>query len=64
MAASNVLYKVPSKAAMDAVDPALKEQYRNLAMAPADLVKLEQLRDVGPAQKAYARAVTEIMSAK
>ena len=33
-------------------------------MAPADLVKLEQLRDVGPAQKAYARAVTEIMSAK
>jgi spermidine/putrescine transport system substrate-binding protein len=62
--ASNVLYKVPSKAAMDAVDPALKEQYPNLAMAPADLVKLEQLRDVGPAQKAYARAVTEIMSAK
>ena len=34
--ASNVLYKVPSKAAMDAVDPALKEQYPNLAMAPAD----------------------------
>jgi spermidine/putrescine transport system substrate-binding protein len=49
---------------MDAVDPALKEQYPNLAMAPADLVKHEQLRDVGPAQKAYARAVTEIMSAK
>jgi spermidine/putrescine transport system substrate-binding protein len=62
--ASNILYKVPSKAAMDAVDPALLETYPNLAMAPADLVKFEQLRDVGAAQKAYARAVSEIMAAK
>ena len=62
--ASNILYKVPSQAAMAAVDPALLEQYPNLAMAPADLVKFEQLRDVGPAQKAYARAVSEIMAAR
>ena len=62
--ASNILYKVPSKAAMDAVDPALLTTYPNLAMAPADLIKLEQLRDVGPAQKAYSRAVSEIMAAK
>jgi len=62
--ASNILYKVPSKAAMDAVDPALLQQYPNLAMPPAELIKFEQLRDVGPAQKAYARAVSEIMAAK
>jgi spermidine/putrescine transport system substrate-binding protein len=62
--ASNILYKVPSKAAMEAVDPALLQQYPNLAMSPADLVKFEQLRDVGPAQKAYARAVSEIMAAR
>ena len=62
--ASNILYKVPSKAAMDAIDPALLKTYPNLAMAPADLIKLEQLRDVGPAQKAYSRAVSEIMAAK
>ncbi len=62
--ASNILYKVPSKAAMDAVDPALLQQYPNLAMPPAELIKFEQLRDVGPAQKAYARAVSEIMAAQ
>jgi spermidine/putrescine transport system substrate-binding protein len=62
--ASNILYKVPSKAAMDAIDPALLTTYPNLAMAPAELIKLEQLRDVGPAQKAYARAVSEIMAAQ
>jgi spermidine/putrescine transport system substrate-binding protein len=62
--ASNILYKVPSKAAMDAIDPALLQQYPNLAMAPEDLIRFEQLRDVGPAQKAYARAVSEIMAAQ
>jgi spermidine/putrescine transport system substrate-binding protein len=30
--ASNILYKVPSKAAMDAVDPALLTTYPNLAI--------------------------------
>ena len=40
------------------------QQYPNLAMPPADLVKFEQLRDVGAAQKAYSRAVSEIMAAK
>ena len=62
--ASNILYKVPSKAAMEAIDPALLTTYPNLAMAPADLIKFEQLRDVGATQKAYARAVSEIMAAK
>ena len=62
--AENILYKVPNKAAMDALDPALLQQYPNLAMPPAELIKFEQLRDVGPAQKAYSRAVSEIMAAQ
>ena len=36
----------------------------NLAMPPAELIKFEQLRDVGQAQKAYSRAVSEIMAAQ
>ena len=53
----NILYKVPNKAAMEALDPALLEQYPNLAIAPPDMLKLEELRDLGPAQKMYSRAV-------
>ena len=33
-------------------------------MAPADLLKYEQLRDLGAAQKAFSRTVSEIMAAK
>lgn len=62
--AENILYKVPNKAAMDALDPALKTKYPNLAMTPADLLKYEQLLDVGDAQKDYARIVSEIQNAK
>ena len=63
--AENILYKVPNKAAMDGLDPALTAQYTNLATPPAELVKYEPLRDVGGAtQRAYTRAVTEIMAAK
>lgn len=62
--ASNILYKVPNSTVMEALDPALIEQFPNLAMAPADLVKFEQLRDLGQGQKDFSRAVTEIMSAK
>jgi spermidine/putrescine transport system substrate-binding protein len=58
--AENILYKVPNKAAMDALDKTLFETYPNLAMAPADMMKQEQLRDLGDAQKAYTKAVTEI----
>ncbi len=62
-AAENILYKVPNKAAMDSLDKALFEQYPNMAMTPAELTKYELLRDLGPAQKDYARAVSEIKAA-
>lgn len=62
--AGNILYKVPNKAAMDALDPSLAEAFPNMAMAPADLVQYEQLRDLGNGQKAFARTVTEIMASQ
>ena len=62
--ASNILYKTPNKPAMEALDPSLAESFPNMAMAPADLIKFEQLRDLGAGQKPFARAVTEIMAAQ
>ena len=62
--ASNILYKVPNKAAMDSVDPALFEQFPNLAMKPAELLRQEQLRDLGKTQKTYTRVVTKILSSR
>ena len=62
--ASNILYKVPNKAAMDSLDPALIEQFPNLGMAPADMLKQEQLRDLGATQKDYTKAVTEILASQ
>jgi spermidine/putrescine transport system substrate-binding protein len=56
------LYKVPNEKAMSGLDPKLIETYPNLGMAPADLVKQEQLRDLGPAMKLYSKTVTEITS--
>lgn len=58
--AENILYKVPNKAAMEGLDNSLFETYPNLGMAPADMLQQEQLRDLGNAQKAYTKAVTEI----
>ena len=63
-AVENIMYKVPNKAAMDAVDKAMLEKYPNLAIAPADLLKYEQLRDLGDGMKAFSKTVTEIISAK
>ena len=43
----------------------LLAKYPNLTTTPAELVKQQQLRDVGgDTQKAYTRAVTEIMAAQ
>jgi spermidine/putrescine transport system substrate-binding protein len=61
--AENILYKVPNKAGMDALDKSLIETYPNLGITPADLIKFEPLLDVGAAQKDYTRIVTEITSA-
>ncbi len=62
--ASNILYKVPNKTAMESLDPALFKQFPNLAMSPAELLQQEQLRDVGETQKTYTRVVTKILSSK
>lgn len=62
-AAENILYKVPNKAAMDLVPDAVKTQYPTMAIEPSDLVKYELLRDLGPAQRDYTRAVSEIKAA-
>ena len=60
----NIMYKVPNKAAMDTVDKAMLTAYPNIAMAPADLLKYEQLRDLGDGMKAFSKTVSEIMAAK
>lgn len=56
----NILYKVPNKAAMELVDPTLAEAFPNLAMTPADLLKEEELVDLGEAGPMYTRIATEI----
>jgi spermidine/putrescine transport system substrate-binding protein len=45
---------------MESLDKALIEQYPNIGMTPADLMKEEQLRDLGDGQKLYTQTVTEI----
>lgn len=62
-AAENILYKVPNKEAMAGVDASLIETFPNMGMAPADMLKFEQLRDVGAAQRDYSRLVSEIKAA-
>jgi spermidine/putrescine transport system substrate-binding protein len=63
-AAENILYKVPNQAAMEGLSPDLLAQFPNMAITPAELLTYEQLRDVGEAQRAYSRVVTEIMAAQ
>ncbi len=62
--ASNILYKVPNRAAMESLDPALLQQFPNLGITPAELLQFEELRDLGSGQKAYTRAVTEITASQ
>ena len=60
----NIMYKSPNKAGMEAVDPSMLTSYPNMAIAPADLLKYEQLRDLGNGMKAFSKTVSEIMAAK
>ena len=60
----NIMYKSPNKAGMDAVDKAMFEKYPNMAITPADLLKYEQLRDLGEGMKAFSKSVSEVMAAK
>ena len=61
--AENILYKVPNKAAMDALDPALLETYPNMAITPAELLKQESLRDLGEGQTRFSAAATRVKAA-
>lgn len=61
--AENILYKVPNKAAMEALDPALLEQFPNMAMDPAELLKGEVVVDLGEFSPEYTRLATEIAAA-
>src|SRR5262245_2252600 len=63
-AAENILYKVPNQKAMESLDKGLFEKYPNMAMTPADLLKEEQIRDLGEAQPLYSKTVTEILAAQ
>lgn len=63
-AAENILYKVPNAPAMAGLDTAMIEQFPNMGITPAELLGFEQMRDVGEAQRAYSRLVTEIRAAQ
>ncbi len=60
----NIMYKTPNKVGMEAIDKAMLTKYPNMAITPADLLKYEQLRDLGAGMKAFSRTVSEIMAAK
>ncbi|GIH68768.1 polyamine ABC transporter substrate-binding protein [Sphaerimonospora thailandensis] len=62
--AQNILYKIPNKVAMDALDPKLLESYPALAQPPAELLKGESLIDLGEASTMYTRLSTEVSAAQ
>jgi len=62
--AENIMYKVPNKAAMEALDPGYVAAFPNIGYDPAEMLKQEQLRDLGAAQKAYTKAVSEILASQ
>ncbi|WP_272002408.1 polyamine ABC transporter substrate-binding protein [Roseovarius sp. ZX-A-9] len=62
-AAENILYKVPNKPAMEALSEDFIAQFPNMGISPEQLMSYEQLRDVGQAQRAYSRIVSEIKAA-
>ncbi|WP_182897672.1 spermidine/putrescine ABC transporter substrate-binding protein [Microbispora sp. H10830] len=61
---ANILYRIPNKAAMDKVDPALLKSYPALAEPPSELLKGESLIDLGEASTAYTRLSTEVSAAQ
>ncbi len=62
-AVENILYKVPNRVAMERLPASLVEQYPNLGMSPEELTGYQLMRDLGEAQRAYSRAVSEIKAA-
>lgn len=61
--AENILYKVPNKAAMETPGvTAMFEQYPNMEMSPADLLKQEVVVDLGEDSVKYTDLATEVTS--
>ncbi|MFI6453062.1 spermidine/putrescine ABC transporter substrate-binding protein [Streptosporangium amethystogenes] len=59
-AAENILYKVPNKAAMDAMNSELKAANAPLQMSPSDLLKGESIIDLGEDSLKFTRLATEV----
>ncbi|TCM65743.1 spermidine/putrescine ABC transporter substrate-binding protein [Rhizobium sp. BK068] len=59
---SELLYKIPNKAAMDKADPELIKKYSPLQITAEQLLKNEILADLGPDAPRVSKFVTEIMS--
>ncbi|GIH74914.1 polyamine ABC transporter substrate-binding protein [Planobispora longispora] len=59
-AASNILYGVPNKAAMDLVDPELKASMPSLQMTPSQLLQGESIIDLGEDSVKFTRLATEV----
>jgi spermidine/putrescine transport system substrate-binding protein len=59
-AAENILYKVPNKAAMDAMDAKLKADNAPLQMTPSDLLKGESIIDLGEDSTKFTQLATEV----
>lgn len=55
-------YKVPNEAAMRGLDPRLVRQFPNLGMTPQELLRGENLQDLGEGQPLWSRTVSEITS--
>ena len=62
-AAENIDYKVPNKPAMELLTEDFRKKFPNVNTTPAELVKFELLRDLGPAARDYSKAVSEIKAA-
>jgi spermidine/putrescine transport system substrate-binding protein len=60
----NTLYKSANKAGMETVDKAVLAKYPNLSIPPSELLKNEQLRDLGDGLKNVSKVVSEILAAK
>ncbi|HEY1106315.1 spermidine/putrescine ABC transporter substrate-binding protein [Agromyces endophyticus] len=60
--AENILYKVPNQQAMEALDPALVEQYPTLGISVDDLMKQEAIVDLGDDTTKYVDLNAEVLA--
>ncbi|MGX5696449.1 polyamine ABC transporter substrate-binding protein [Agromyces soli] len=60
--AENILYKVPNQAAMEALDPALVEQYPTLGITVDELFEQEVIVDLGEDTTKYVDLNAEVLA--